>query len=248
MITIIESDTGMLSKKYLDRAYNKHNKKVYIDYYQLKQVDIGKLLSTSYWVNNWEKYPDKFKRKHLKKNLTNFSYLKEKRNRIQLLDGLGLPYSFILKFLKKWYYRIAKSTINYAVNPLSRKKQLVRSKKNSEQSTVKFRKKFSKLFSITEISNEQILNHLGNNCYLCNNKINPLHISTWEVDHIVPTISGGSNKLDNLGMSCRQCNRSKADYSIPEYLSYIEKQYIHIQKYKSSIINKYEKALKSSSE
>jgi 5-methylcytosine-specific restriction endonuclease McrA len=77
-------------------------------------------------------------------------------------------------------------------------------------------------------------------------KINPLKTATWEIEHIIPTVSGGSGNINNLGMACRHCNRSKHDYSIPEYIEYIEQQFYHVKKNKSKLINIYNKALKYS--
>ncbi|MDF3904676.1 HNH endonuclease [Paracoccus sp. AS002] len=40
----------------------------------------------------------------------------------------------------------------------------------------------------------------------------------FEIDHIHPWSRGGSNERDNLTLACRQCNRSKKDKTVEEWL------------------------------
>lgn len=42
------------------------------------------------------------------------------------------------------------------------------------------------------------------------------------VDHIIPLAQGGTNKLSNLTMACRSCNRQKGTKSLREYARYFE--------------------------
>ncbi len=44
-------------------------------------------------------------------------------------------------------------------------------------------------------------------CYLCNAELG----SSFEIDHVIPLIRGGTNKLSNLRACCRHCNRVKKD-------------------------------------
>jgi len=245
MIEILTSNTRELSKQYLHRTYPQYSKEVYTNYYVLEQRDISLLFSTSYWKNNYAKFDKDFKKKIAKKDLTNFNFIRQKKNRIKLLNELGLPYSFIIKFMSKYYRKIGKSTIAYALNEKSRKNQLNATKKRRQDPMVKLRKKVGDKFNIVGISDQFLLEHLGKECYLCSKSINPKK-NYWEVEHIIPEISGGSGDINNLGMSCRQCNRSKADYSILEYIKYIEQQYHHVKKNKKNLINTYNKALKYS--
>lgn len=50
-------------------------------------------------------------------------------------------------------------------------------------------------------------------CYLCGNDIDYTLKSpdpwSFEIDHIIPLTLGGTDDLDNLGPSHRQCNRNK---------------------------------------
>lgn len=49
------------------------------------------------------------------------------------------------------------------------------------------------------------LEHNGNGeCYYCGNDV-----ISFEIDHIKPHIKGGSNRINNLILSCRSCNRKK---------------------------------------
>jgi len=246
MIEILTSNTRELSKQYLHRTYPQYSKEVYTNYYVLEQRDISLLFSTSYWKNNYAKFDKDFKKKIAKKDLTNFNFIKQKKNRIKLLNELGLPYNFIIKFMSKYYRKIGKSTIAYALNEKTRKKQIKATRKRQQSPMGKVRKKINKEFYITEMSDDKLLKHLGTCCYLCSKKINPLKTATWEIEHIIPTVSGGSGNINNLGMACRHCNRSKHDYSIPEYIEYIEQQYHHVKKNKSKLISTYNKALKYS--
>jgi 5-methylcytosine-specific restriction endonuclease McrA len=246
MIEILTSNTRELSKQYLHRTYPQYSKEVYTNYYVLEQRDISLLFSTSYWKNNYAKFDKDFKKKIAKKDLTNFNFIKQKKNRIKLLNELGLPYSFIIKFMSKYYRKIGKSTIAYALNEKTRKKQIKATRKRQQSPMGKVRKKINKEFYITEMSDDKLLKHLGTCCYLCLKKTNPLKTATWEIEHIIPVVSGGSGNINNLGMACRHCNRSKHDYSIPEYIEYIEQQYHHVKKNKKNLINTYNKALKYS--
>lgn len=43
-------------------------------------------------------------------------------------------------------------------------------------------------------------------CNICN-----CHLTSFEIDHIVPISKGGSNNPDNLQLLCRSCNRKKGN-------------------------------------
>jgi len=246
MIEILTSNTRELSKQYLHRTYPQYSKEVYTNYYVLEQRDISLFFKPSYWENNYAKFDQGFKKKIAKKDLTNFNFIKQKKNRIKLLNELGLPYNYIIKFMKWYYPRIGKSTLAYALNEKTRKKQIKATRKRQQTPMYKFKRKIQRKFDIVGMSDDNLFKHLGTCCYLCSKKINPLKTSTWEIEHIIPTISGGSRHVNNLGMACRHCNKSKHDYSIPEYIEYIEQQFYHVKKNKSKLISTYNKALKYS--
>ena len=246
MIEILTSNTRELSKEYLHRTYPQYSKEVYTNYYVLKRRDMDLLLSPSYWKNNYAKFDKGFKKKIAKKDLTNLNFIKQKKNRIKLLNELGLPYNYIIKFMKWYYPRIGKSTLAYHLNEKTRKKQLKATRKRQQTPMYKFKKKIQRKFDIVGMSDDNLFKHLGKECYLCSKKINPLKTGTWEIEHIIPIISGGSGHVNNLGMSCKPCNRAKSEYSIPEYIEYIEQQYHHVKKNENKLISTYNKALKYS--
>jgi len=52
---------------------------------------------------------------------------------------------------------------------------------------------------------EQVRLKYNNKCAYCGIELT----KGWNVDHIKPTVSGGTNNLDNLNPSCRHCNNYK---------------------------------------
>ena len=53
----------------------------------------------------------------------------------------------------------------------------------------------------------KVFNKTGGYCWHCKN---PLGFD-WHADHLIPRAAGGSNKMENMVPSCRQCNLEKAD-------------------------------------
>lgn len=45
-------------------------------------------------------------------------------------------------------------------------------------------------------------------CYYCDKAVG----QDFEVDHVIPTVMGGTSKEWNLVLSCRKCNREKSDF------------------------------------
>lgn len=56
-------------------------------------------------------------------------------------------------------------------------------------------------------------------CYLTGRKIDLEDRKSYQLDHIIPWSKGGSNELDNMGLTCRDANQSKTDLTIEEYLA-----------------------------
>lgn len=59
-------------------------------------------------------------------------------------------------------------------------------------------------------------------CYLTGRKIDLEDTKSYQLDHIIPFSKGGSNDLKNMGLTCRDANRSKIDLSLDEYISLCE--------------------------
>lgn len=59
---------------------------------------------------------------------------------------------------------------------------------------------------------EYILEKFNRKCIYCGKKNVPL-----EVEHIVPKSRGGSNRIDNLALSCVECNREKGNRTAVEF-------------------------------
>lgn len=62
---------------------------------------------------------------------------------------------------------------------------------------------------------EYLLEKWGRQCAYCGAKNVPL-----EVEHIVPKAKGGSNRVSNLAISCRNCNEAKGSLDIKEFLAH----------------------------
>jgi CRISPR/Cas system Type II protein with McrA/HNH and RuvC-like nuclease domain len=56
-------------------------------------------------------------------------------------------------------------------------------------------------------------------CYLTGRLIDLNDISSYSLDHIVPFSKSLDNSVNNLGVCCRDVNKSKSDLSIQEYVA-----------------------------
>ena len=61
----------------------------------------------------------------------------------------------------------------------------------------------------------EVLARSNYRCFYCGEKFNNDNPPT--IDHIVPVIAGGSNRLSNLVTACLKCNRQKGHKYIGEY-------------------------------
>ncbi|RUT06073.1 hypothetical protein DSM106972_032790 [Dulcicalothrix desertica PCC 7102] len=60
---------------------------------------------------------------------------------------------------------------------------------------------------------EALLEHWGRKCAYCDAVNVPL-----EIEHIRPKSQGGSDRFNNLTLSCQRCNQNKSNQSIDEFL------------------------------
>lgn len=68
---------------------------------------------------------------------------------------------------------------------------------------------------------KEAIDHLGGmktKCYLTGKEID-LEKDDYCLDHIVPITKGGSNELENIGITIPSANASKSDLSLEEYLN-----------------------------
>lgn len=50
-------------------------------------------------------------------------------------------------------------------------------------------------------------------CFYCDKEV-----STFEVEHMIPKARGGSNRIDNLTLSCHKCNQKKGTLTADEFI------------------------------
>ena len=56
----------------------------------------------------------------------------------------------------------------------------------------------------------------GGNCAYCGRE---LTLGTWSTDHIIPRSKGGTGRIENLVLSCRNCNSKKSSELIqPKFI------------------------------
>lgn len=58
-----------------------------------------------------------------------------------------------------------------------------------------------------------LLEKHGRKCFYCDKKV-----STFEVEHMIPKAKGGSNRIDNLTLSCHSCNQKKGTLTAEEFI------------------------------
>lgn len=58
-----------------------------------------------------------------------------------------------------------------------------------------------------------LLEKHGRKCFYCDKEV-----STFEVEHMIPKAKGGSNRIDNLTLSCHSCNQKKRTLTAEEFI------------------------------
>lgn len=72
---------------------------------------------------------------------------------------------------------------------------------------------------------KDVIEHLGGlqtKCYLTGVPIN-IETDKYSLDHIVPVNKGGTNELDNLGITIPEANSSKTNLTVEEYIDLCKK-------------------------
>lgn len=70
------------------------------------------------------------------------------------------------------------------------------------------------------MNRRDIYNKYNGHCAYCGKKI---EFDDMTIDHIVATSKGGSNDLTNTIPSCQLCNNQKADRTVEEFRTFLEK-------------------------
>lgn len=70
--------------------------------------------------------------------------------------------------------------------------------------------------SYSEADNRFIREQLRDCCRYCGEKLN----GSGEIDHLTPVARGGTNRIENLTLSCMPCNRAKLSKTLEEFLEW----------------------------
>lgn len=97
---------------------------------------------------------------------------------------------FVNGAVAKNYYRNIKFLVNIADG-----------KQNANISIVKCKRK-----KLSDAIKNKLQNKYSACCY-CNKIFNETNIAT--IEHLIPLSLGGSNRFDNLALSCKECNHKK---------------------------------------
>lgn len=95
-----------------------------------------------------------------------------------------------------------------------------------------------KNMNTTKFTYKEALEHLGGTltkCYLTGREINILK-DDYCLDHIIPASKGGTNDLDNMGITIPIVNASKSNMTVEEYLA-LCKEVLEYNGYKVEKIN-----------
>ena len=67
---------------------------------------------------------------------------------------------------------------------------------------------------------KEFINKVGENpkCYLTGRQLDLSKKAEYQLDHIHPVSKGGSNELDNLGVTCKDANMAKGDLTTGEFI------------------------------
>lgn len=83
-----------------------------------------------------------------------------------------------------------------------------------------FHRNKDRSYNTPEFTLEELKNKIGDSpiCYLTGEPIDIYQRKTYQFDHIIPRSRGGTNSLDNLGITTKQANQAKNNLTYDEFL------------------------------
>ena len=160
------------------------------------------------------------------------------KEKILKLRAEGKSYNQIAQTLG-----ISKGTIAYHCSPSCNAKAKARQKKNKDNKHPYAKKYFNYIGPSSYFKHktkiyyyklwikeagftyQDIIDKFGNTplCYLCGTQINALEPTTYVFDHKIPRKQNGPSTLDNLGIACTICNKTKDALTPDQYIEQCKK-------------------------
>ena len=97
---------------------------------------------------------------------------------------------------------------------------------------------------ITTKKRKQIYVRDNHTCLYCGDSIYDTADLVLTLDHIVPRVLGGHNMQDNLVTACRECNSSKKDRPLKQFLQVLSDRGVDTTKIAKNIKNAVRRKLK----
>ena len=66
---------------------------------------------------------------------------------------------------------------------------------------------------MTKKTRQEVYDKFGGKCAYCGTTL----VKGWNVDHIKPRVFGGTDDIENLNPSCKDCNNYKCHTNLEEY-------------------------------